>query len=677
MAQKSNGLEKFWQELKRRKVVRIATVYAAAAFVILQLVDIIAQPLQLPAWTLTLVIVLLCTGFIIAILLSWVYDITPAGVKKTKPISAARHSDQTTRTASGGWKIATFSSIIIIVALVIFNILSDKKQTESEKSIAVLPFKLLSDEPDKQYLADGMMDEILLHLSKIKDLRVMSRTSVEQYREATKTARVIGQELDVEYLLEGSFQKFGENVKLIVQLIKASEESHAWANEYDSKWSDIFSLQSEVAQKIASELMVVLSPEEIEKLNEKPTENLEAYQAYLRGRYYAGQPHFSVQNSDLALQNFQDAVEIDTTFALAFAELAKAHGRLIYMRQDLSESRYKEANQTAAKAIKFGSDQPRVHLALGYYYLYTFRDKEQALKHLEIAEKSLPNNVEIMVEKADIIVTRGQWEEYIHLLEKANQLNPNDASILTDLALGYWYTRRYRDEIDACNKAITCSPNSTWPYLYKIFGYWSWKGPCNESREAVKFVNKEHEWYLFSLVWQEVGEGNYQTALKLLSDTTKVWASDNKMWTIPQTMFTSFINTYLDEPELARSGYKTAVEILEKKVAEVPADPRYHSALGIVYAGLGKKEEAIKEGLKAVALLPVSKDAVYGIAHVQDLAIIYTMLGESDLALDQLDQLLSMPSWITPVWLEWDIRFSPLKNHPRYKELLAKYAINN
>jgi TolB-like protein len=567
--------------------------------------------------------------------------------------------------------------IVIVIAVLFFtNVIGSGKQTRQiEKSIAVLPFKLLSDEPDKQYLADGMMDAITLHLSKIKNLRVMSRTSVEQYRETTKTTRAIGQELDVEYLLEGSFQKFGDNVKLIVQLINSSEESHAWANEYDSKWSDIFSLQSEVAQKIASELMVVLTPEEIEKMNEKPTENLEAYQAYLRGRYYAGQPHFSVQNSDLALQNFQTAVEIDTTFALAFAELAHAHGRLIYLRQDLSESRFKMANQAAAKAIKFGSDQPRVHLALGYYYLYAFRDKEQALKHLEIAEKSLPNNAEIMVEKADIIVTRGQWKEYIHLLEKANQLNPNDASILTDLAMGYWYTRRYRDEIDACNKAITLAPNSTWPYLYKIFGYWSWKGPYKESRDVIKFVNKEHEWYLFSLFWQEVGEGNFQEALQLMSDTTRVWGTQTKMWTIPRTMFNAFIYDYLSEPELARAGYKTAAEILEKKVAEVPADPRYHSALGIAYAGLGKKEEAIKEGLKAVELLPVTKDAVYGVAHAQDLAVIYTRLGEFDQALNQLDQLLSIPSWITPVWLEWEIRFAPLRTHPRYKELLVNHAI--
>ena len=587
-----------------------------------------------------------------------------------KPISAPRKNQ----------KITIFAGSIIALALIILGLFFIpklfKSEEQGEKSIAVLPFKLLSDEPDKQYLADGMMEAITLHLSKIKDLRVMSRTSVEQYRGTTKTIHAIGHELDVDYLIEGSFQKFGDNTRLIVQLIKTSEESHVWANEYNSKWSDVFSLQSEVAQKIASELMVVMTPEEIEKMAEKPTENLEAYQAYLRGRYYAGQPHFSIQDWTQALQSYQDAVEIDTTFALAYGELACAHARLIFLRQDLSELRLEKANQAAAKALRLGSDQPRVHLALGYYYLYAYRDEDQALKHLEIAEKSLPNDVEILVEKAAIIVTKGQWEEYIHLLEKAQKVSPHDVSILTDLAEGYWVTRRFRNTIDACNQAISLSPNSLWPYLFKVFGYWSWKGPCKESRDALKHVGNKHEWYLFSWWFQETGEGNYQAALQLMSDTSVIWGTNNKMWAIPRSMFDAFIYDYLDEQELALANYKAAMEILEKKVVDIPNDPRYHSSLGIAYAGLGKKEEAIKEGLKAEALLPISRDAMYGLGILQDLAIIYTMVGEFDMALDQLDKLLSIPSWFTPVWLDWEIRFAPLKSHPRYKELLTKHAID-
>jgi TolB-like protein/Flp pilus assembly protein TadD len=622
------------------------------------------------------------------IIIKWYLKYKEAGTEiKTTPAEEIRQGIKVTEHAKGNTIIikknisgiiAGLILLIGIVAAVLFftGVIGSGKQTKgSEKSIAVLPFKLLSDEPDKQYLADGMMDAITLHLSKIKDLRVMSRTSVEQYRETTKTTRIIGRELNVDYLLEGSFQKFGDNTKLIVQLIRASEESHVWANEYNSTWSDVFSLQSEVAQRIASELMVALTPEEIDELGERPTGNLEAYQAYLQGRYYAGQPHFSIENWNLAIQGFQNAVEIDTTFALAYGELARGHARLIYLRQDLSESRLAKAKDAAENALRLGSDQPRVHLALGYYYLYAYRDEDQALKHLEIAEKSIPNDIDLLIGKAAIIVTEGRWEEYIHLLEKALQLSPHDASIITDLAEAYWVTRRYRDAIDACNKAITISPNSTWAYLFKIFGYWSWKGPCKESRDLLKFVNNEHEWYLFALGWQTVGEGNFQEALRLMPDSEEVWFTHTKMWATPWTMFNAFIYDYLNEPELARAAYENAIEILEKKVTEVPSDPRYHSALGIAYAGLDRKEEAIKEGLMAVELLPVSKDAMYGLGHLQDLAIIYTKSGEYALALDKLEELLSIPTWVSPVWIEWDIRFAPLRTQPKYKELMIRYAV--
>ncbi len=256
MPEQSNNPFRFWQELKRRKVIRVIPVYAATAFVLLELVDIIAEPFGLPDWTLKLVIVLLSIGFVISIILSWVYDITPEGVQKTKPIKEAQKEEKPA--ASYVWKITTYVSVVIIIGLIIINVVGGRKRAndlnELDKSIAVLPFKSLSDDPEKQYLADGMMDAILLHLSKIKDLRVMARTSVEQYRNTDKTATMICQELNVAYLLEGSFQKYGDNAKLIAQLIRPGKEGHVWANEYNRDWKDIFSVQSEVAKTIAGEL---------------------------------------------------------------------------------------------------------------------------------------------------------------------------------------------------------------------------------------------------------------------------------------------------------------------------------------------------------------------------------------------------------------------------------------
>ena len=247
------------------------------------------------------------------------------------------------------------------------------------------------------------------------------------------------------------------------------------------------------------------------------------------------------------------------------------------------------------KALRYGTDQSGVHLSLGYYYLYAYRDTEKALTHLEIAGKGLPNNAEIMVEKAAIIVILGRWEEFIDLLEKAQQLSPNDAYIPTELALGYWYTRRYSKTINACDQAIALSPTTTWPYLYKIFAYWSWKGPCKESRDVLKFISDKHEWYLFTLFWQEVGDGNYEKAFQLMSDTTRLWGTRTKMWAYPQAMFKALVYDYLGQSENARIAWEASLPALEKMVKEVPADPRYRSSLGIVYASLGRKEDVRKE----------------------------------------------------------------------------------
>ena len=398
MAQKTNSFEKFWKELKRRKVVHVITVYAAVAFVIMQVVDMVAEPLRLPDSTKALVIVLLCIGLIIAIFVSWVYDITPAGVKKTKPVSTVKHLDQTTTTASSGWKIATFVSAVIIVALIAFNFISRRTLnadiSKLDKSIAVLPFKLLSDEPDKQYLADGMMDAITLHLSKIKDLRVIGRTSVEQYRNPTKTTTAIGRELDVEFLLEGSFQKFGDNVKLIVQLIKTGKEGHVWANEYDRNWRDIFKVQSEVAQRIADELHAAITPEEKQLIEKTPTENLTAYDFYQKGR--EEHTKFWIDNNNReALEKAEDfyheALDYDSTFAKANSGLARVYWDKHFFKDYLLKNFQDSTIILCDLALLHDDQLSEAYTLKGLYYSENGKP-EQAIEEFDKAIKFNPND---------------------------------------------------------------------------------------------------------------------------------------------------------------------------------------------------------------------------------------------------------------------------------------------
>jgi TolB-like protein/Flp pilus assembly protein TadD len=569
---------------------------------------------------------------------------------------------------------------IIAITLIVAGILFFQKFINSddkgENSIAVLPFYSMSADSSNQYLADGMMDAILTHLTKINDLRVISRTSVEQYRKTKKTTDEIGGELNVNYILEGSFQKSGDSIRLIAQLIRVGKEGHIWSDIYDRLWNNVFSVQTEVASKIASELKGVLTSAEMKMINEKPTENLEAYQAYLRGLYYEGQPHFLIEEGIQAVQGFQDAVDIDTTFALAWGKLARAQARLFYYSYDLTQSGLMKAKKAAANALRLGSDQPKVHIELGYYYQWAVKDKVQALKQFEIAEKSLPNDFDVLLGKSEIIRTSGRWDEYYKMLEKLNQRRPNNASTLTNLAEVCWWTRRHKEAVDFFNQAIAISPNSASPYIYKAFDYMSWKGSGEESREAANHISKTNEWYLLLWFLQETGEGNIEKALQLVSDTTLGWGVNNKMWAIPRSLLAAFIYDYQNETELANNKYLAAVKTLEKRVARFPDDCRLHGALGLAYAGIGKKEEAIKEGLKDVDLKPISVDALYGLGGLNDLAIIYTMVGEYEKAIETLEKLLSVPSWITPEWIMNDIRFAPLESYPLFKKLMAKYPVN-
>jgi tetratricopeptide (TPR) repeat protein len=281
----------------------------------------------------------------------------------------------------------------------------------------------------------------------------------------------------------------------------------------------------------------------------------------------------------------------------------------------------------------------------------------------------------MLLAKAAIYMPRGKWQELIITLEKAIELSPLDPNIPTELAVGYWVTRQYPRAVETINKAIILAPNTDWPYLYKSYFYMCWKGVSEQSRIALQSVDPEHEFYLWTRYLQEIREENFQAALQLLSDTTEIWIS-NKLLARPKPLLAAFIYDYLNEKESAHKAYQSSVKYLEAMAGEFPDDPRYHSSLGIAYAGIGRKDAAIDEGLNAIELLPMSEDAFYGIQYVIDLSIIYTLIGEYDLAINQIEHLLSVPSWYSITWLDKEIRYEPLKSYPRYNKLIAEYESN-
>jgi TolB-like protein len=385
-----SGTSGFFQELKRRKVVRVISVYAAAAFVILELMSIVIEPLGLPTWTLPMVIVLLVAGFIIVVIFSWIYDRGPeGGWKKTAP--AHQDTGQEKEPNANAWKIASYLSFGVIIVLIILQVLPKKDQVQLnpdlEKSIAVLPFKNDSNDSTNLYLINGLMESILDNLQKIEDLRVISRTSVEKYRNNPLSSPEIAMELKANYLVEGSGQKIGDRIMLHVQLIEASTDKHLWSERYKREAGDIFDLQMDIAKSIATEIEAIITPEEAAQIEKTPTDNLVAYDYFLQGLDYTQQ--WTREGLGKAIQFFEKAIEEDPEFARAYASLAISYAFLDMFQV---ESRYSDLiNQYADKALLLDPTLAQSLIAKAKYHLNR-KEYEQALPYLEKALEYNPNS---------------------------------------------------------------------------------------------------------------------------------------------------------------------------------------------------------------------------------------------------------------------------------------------
>src|SRR5881275_2688355 len=420
----------FFEELKRRKVYRVAAAYIIAAGFIIQIGSAVFPAWELPNWTLRLVVVLLLMGFPIALILAWAYDVTPQGIRIT-PGSHRRRN-----------LLMLIASGIIISAGAGFFLLPRASARKIDKSIAVLPFQSLSDEKENAYFADGMQDDILTNLSKIGDLKVISRMSVISYRgDALRNAREIGKALGVSTLLEGSVRRIGNRVRVNVQLINANNDEHIWAEDYDRDLTDVFAIQTDLAQKIASALQAKLSPNEKARLDQRPTENSDAYLLFVQAHDYANRMEMLPDTYLKAVPLFEQAIKLDPTFAPAFAGLSMVESR-IYHSFDPTADRRKKARLNADESLRLQPNLPEGHLALGFSYYYGDRDYERAFAEFEIAKRDLPNEAEAYMAIGAIQRRQGKWAESTANLEEAATLDPKNMNVLVNLCFSYVAQRK-------------------------------------------------------------------------------------------------------------------------------------------------------------------------------------------------------------------------------------------
>jgi len=575
------------------------------------------------------------------------------------------------------WPVAVAAGIVGAVLAWYVLVRPGKHAPPPAPKIVVLPFENLGS-PEDAYFAIGMTEEITSRLAAVRGLAVISRTSVRQYNRTGKSIKAIGKDFGVSFVLDGSVRwEHGAEgrgrVRITPELIRVADDTQVWAQGFDRLCDDVFAVQSEIAEGVAKRMGVVLSAEAQMALSSRPTDNLEAYQAFLRGRYYAGQPHFSEENWRHALESYKEATDLDPRFALAYAELAKVHAKLYYFRADLSEERRALALAAVDQARRLAPDEPEAHLAAGFFHFWIERDAQAALREFEAAAERLPDKAEVLDAKAEALRMSGRWPEALEGYRKALEVSPGNAGIIEELAITCWFLRRYPQALEYANQAIALAPDQAWPYLAKAFNYWSWKGPVPEARTALGFVPSEHEWRLWSWFWEDMLEGNYNGALRRLEVSPQEWIRQ-KMWAGPKALFAGYAHLALGNPRAARAAFDSARALLEAELVKHPNDPRYHSSLGIAYAALGRKSEAIRQGLRAMELLPLEKDAVYGFSHLHDLAVVYTLTGEKTAALREIERLLSIPSFVSPAWLRTNPQWAPLWKDEGFETLLRKYA---
>ena len=438
----------FFEELQRRKVYRVAAAYIIAAGFIIQIGSAVFPAWELPNWTLRLVVVVLLMGFPIALILAWAYDVTPQGIRVT-PGSHRRRN-----------LLMLIASGVIISAAAGFFLLPRASARKIDKSIAVLPFQSLSDEKENAYFADGIQDDILTNLSKIGDLKVISRMSVMSYRDAgIRNAREIGKALGVATLLEGSVRRIGNRVRVNVQLIDATNDEHIWAEDYDRDLTDVFAIQTDLAQKIASTLQAKLSPTEKARLDNRPTQNPDAYLLFVQAHEYANRMDMFNDTSLKAVPLFEQAIKLDPTFALAFADLSAVESWIYHSFDPIAAWREK-ARLNADEALRLQPDLPEGHLALGFSYYYGDRDYERALAEFEIARRGLPNDAQAYFAIGAIQRRQGKWAESTANLEKAATLDPKNTNVLINLCFSYMALRNFETADKMLDRAIAASPQS-------------------------------------------------------------------------------------------------------------------------------------------------------------------------------------------------------------------------
>lgn len=673
---------KFFAELKRRHVYRVAVAYAIVGWLIIQVATSTFPVLQIPAWAMRLVVVLVLLGFPIALVLAWAFELTPEGIRRSTP------SD---RPASRARRLATILLLAAAAGTALWlgagwplpfgrdrdlaGIEGGQNAGAAAKSIAVLPFASLSEDPANAYFAEGIQDEILTRLAQIRDLKVISRTSTLRYKSAPENLLEIAKQLGVAHVLEGSVQKSGDRVRINVQLINAQTDSHLWADTYDRTLTDVFAVESEVAQRVADSLRATLTGVEKATLATKPTENPAAYDAYLRGLAIVASNRETATAFTGAADFFDEAVRLDPKFALGWARAAIAHSRAYWGGYDRTTARAERAKNAAEKAQELEPELGETFLARGYYEYLITGNYDGALAAFRDALARLPNNSDALIALSLIERRKGKWPEALAHQEQAAQRDPQSIPVLSQLAITTFALKRFGDAHAMVDRLLALAPENP-QVLAGLARLCLVEGNLDGAEAAMRSVPPiANNDYVFEIqIRLALIARRYDDAIRLLEAALAQPASLGA-FTGQYRYLLAFSRELGGDSAGARSTYEEARRELETQLQERADSPQAAMYLGFAQAALGNNEAALQAAQKAIELRPISVDAVAGAAYEEALARIKARLGETDAALQELRRLLKVnyvgPEQIplTPAMLRLDPVWDPLRKDRRFQEL--------
>jgi len=680
-----NEKPSFLAELKRRNVYRAAVAYGVVAWFLTQLTTQVFPFFEIPNFAVRFVVIALAIGFPIAMLLSWLYELTPEGIVRTEDLHPAQA--RSVQRATG--RILDFiiiGALLLVIAMLIVGRLPFYRQTGesiSQKSIAVLPFENLSEDKANAYFADGTQNEILTKLAGIGDLKVISRTSSAKYKSKPENLKRVARELGVATVLEGSVQKTGDKVRVNVQLLDARSDTHLWAKSYDRDLKDIFAVESDVSQEIADTLRTKLSPSQAKALAAVPTRDTEAYDLFLRGEYQERQAESAenVELFDRAETFYRQAVARDLSFSLAYARLA--YNRLFrhWFGKRLTPAELEEVKSNIDRALALAPDLPEAYLALGIFYYWGRRDFDSALRELDRAIELQPSNSDSRTFRGAIYRRRSEWRRSLAEYERALELDPRESSIPTEIGNSYLCLRRWSDAERAFTRALALDPHNINAGYHLAQTYTNSTGDIRRARQAWEGISEQRANLgpRNIVISEMIGEVEYLDVLeRRFPDALKAW--ETVPTNTPEARLRRLearvgIQLLAGQNAAAKPECEQARVLLEARLAKRPPEDHITAAeLSWVYVCLRRNADALRIVREAVEAEPIEKDMFVGTDFLVGLAQIEAHAGHSEEAVKTLRQLLTIPAgeFISVTRLKIDPVWDPIRNDPGFQKLLSE-----